>query len=311
MVGHRFAFFSPRQIEMLRDRVLELLQSQGVKLDPHPAMFQALTAAGANVDTGSGMVRFPKPVMERLLEQAPRKFSLGARLPEAVLDLPRPDGTFYARTNTGGHGWIEPDTHAYRKVTSDDLARWARLVTALPEISFMAFLFCSDVPVQTADIHGLSVLLKNTPKHAWVQPYSAGSVEYLIRLGEAAAGGRSALAKNPVLSMIACSLSPKAFKHMDLEIIYHSARASLPIQACSLPGAGGTGPATTAGVILQASAEILAMLAMAQAVAPGTPVVACPIIFSTDMRTGRSLQSSVEALTTGRDRIPRFPTVKA
>jgi trimethylamine---corrinoid protein Co-methyltransferase len=45
-----------------------------------------------------------------------------------------------------------------------------------------------------------------------------------------------------------------------------------------------------------AAAEILAMLGMAQAVQPGTPVVACPIIFSTDMRTGRSLQSSVEAM---------------
>ena len=35
---------------------------------------------------------------------------------------------------------------------------------------------------------------------------------------------------------------------------------------------------------------------MAQVVNPGAPVVACPIIFSTDMRTGRSLQSSVEAI---------------
>jgi len=38
------------------------------------------------------------------------------------------------------------------------------------------------------------------------------------------------------------------------------------------------------------------MAAMAQAVKPGSPVVACPIIFSTDMRTGRSLQSSVESM---------------
>lgn len=295
MVGHTFSFFTSSQIEMLRDKVLELLQTQGVKLDPHPQMFKALADAGANVDTGGGMVRFPKPVMERLLKQAPKKFSLGARQPDAILELPRPDGTFYARTNTGGHGWIEPDTQNYRKVTSADLTAWARLVTELSEISFIAFLFCNDVPVQTADVHGLSTLLKNTPKHAWVQPYSTGSVEYLIRLGEAAAGGKSALAKNPVISMIACSLAPKAFKQMDLEIIYQSAKASLPIQACSLPGAGGTAPATTAGVILLASAEILAMLAMAQAVAAGTPVVACPIIFSTDMLTGRSLQSSVEA----------------
>ena len=71
MVGHNFSFFTSSQIEMLRDKVLELLQTQGVKLDPHPQMFKALADAGANVDTGGGMVRFPKPVMERLLKQAP------------------------------------------------------------------------------------------------------------------------------------------------------------------------------------------------------------------------------------------------
>ena len=68
------------------------------------------------------------------------------------------------------------------------------------------------------------------------------------------------------------------------------------MQACSLPGAGGTSPATMAGTALLTVAELLAMTAMAQAVRPGAPVVACPIIFSTDMRTGRSMQSSVEAM---------------
>jgi trimethylamine--corrinoid protein Co-methyltransferase len=56
---------------------------------------------------------------------------------------------------------------------------------------------------------------------------------------------------------------------------------------------------TVPGVVILSTAEILAMVAMAQAVQPGTPVVACPIIFSTDMRSGRSLQSSAEAIKAG------------
>jgi trimethylamine:corrinoid methyltransferase-like protein len=96
--------------------------------------------------------------------------------------------------------------------------------------------------------------------------------------------------------MIVCSLTPRTFKLMDIEAILRSARAGIPIQACSLPGAGGTSPVTLPGTVLLAAAEIIAMAAMAQAVKPGAPVVACPIIFSTDMRTGRSLQSSVESM---------------
>lgn len=296
MIGTPFSYFSPAQVDLLRNKVFELLEVHGVKLDHHDEMFNLLARAGVKVDTSSGMVRFPRSAMERFLDQAPKSFVLGARAKGRRLQLSRPDGTFYTRTNTGAHGWIEPETNRYRKVTKDDLADWAKLINQLEEISFIPYLFCNDVPTQTADIHGLCVLLKNTDKHIWVQPYSTASVEYLIKLGEVVAGGASSLKANPVISMIACSLAPRAFKFMDIEIILQSARASLPIQACSLPGSGGTAPATLPGVIVLAAAEILAMLAMAQAVMPGTPVVACPIIFSTDMRTGRSLQSSVDAM---------------
>lgn len=296
MIGCKFSFFTDTQIDLLRNKVFELLENHGVKLDPHPVMFEALAAAGATVEESTAMVRFPRALVERFIEQAPKAFTLGARGKDKTLELPRPDGTFYTRTNTGAHGWIEPETNRYRKVTAKDLADWAKLVNRLENIHFMPYLFCNDVPSETADVHGLTTLLKNTDKHIWVQPYSAAAVAYLIRLAEAAAGGTAALKSNPVVSMIACSLSPRVFKHMDMEIILRSARASLPIHACSLPGAGGTAPATMPGVIVLAAAEILAILAMAQAVNSGTPVIACPIIFSTDMRTGRSLQSSVEAL---------------
>jgi len=296
MMGTPFSYFSAAQVDLLRNKVFELLEVHGVKLDQNDEMFNVLAGAGVKVDRSTGMVRFPRSAMERLLDQAPKSFVLGARTKERELQLPRPDGTFYTRTNTGAHGWIDPGTNRYRKVMKGDLADWAKLINQLNDINFIPYLFCNDVPTQTADIHGLCILLKNTDKHVWVQPYSAASVEYLIRLGEVVAGGASQLKANPVISMIACSLAPRAFKSMDIEIILQSARASLPIQACSLPGSGGTAPATLPGVIVLATAEILAMLAMAQAVMPGTPVVACPIIFSTDMRTGRSLQSSVEAM---------------
>ncbi|MEW5723621.1 MAG: trimethylamine methyltransferase family protein [Thermodesulfobacteriota bacterium] len=296
MIGSYFSFFSADQVGQLRDQVLDLLERHGVKLDEHPEMFKHLEEAGAEVDRGTHLVRFPRGLMEECLKQAPREFVLGARGERKILPLPRPDGTFYARPGTGAHGWLDPETGEYRKVGLNELTEWARLVNHLDEISFITFLFANDVPTATADLHGLRTLLVNTDKHAWVQPYSAASVEYLLKMAETVAGGAGELRSNPVVSLIACSLTPRSFKYMDLEIIFRSARAGVPLQVCSLPGAGGTAPATLPGVILLAAAEILAMLAMAQAVSPGTPVVACPIIFSTDMKTGRSLQSSVEAV---------------
>ena len=296
MINSNFFYLTPEERGMLREKVFVLLESYGVNLDPHPQMFKNLKNANLVIDEDNHNVKFPKSILEKLIENAPKSFVLGCQDRDNSLPLPRPDGTFYARSGTGAHGYIDPATGNYRKVTLEDLAQWATLINQLDEISFLPYLFANDAPAKTADVHALATLLKSTPKHIWVQPYSSESVEHLIALGAAAAGGRKALAANPVISMIACSLTPRSFKSMDIEIILEAAEAGIPIHACSLPGAGGTAPATIPGTVLLAVAEILAITAMAQVVNPGAPVVACPIIFSTDMRTGRSLQASVEAI---------------
>jgi trimethylamine:corrinoid methyltransferase-like protein len=296
MIHSNFFYLSTEERKMLREKVFKLLESHGIKLDPHPQMFNKLKKANLEIDEDNHSVKFPKPILEKLIEKSPKSFVLGYKNKDKSLRLPRPDGTFYARTGTGAHGYIDPETGNYRKVTLKDLAQWAHLINQLDEISFLPYLFANDAPAKTADVHALATLLKSTPKHIWVQPYSSESVEHLIALATAAAGGRKALSDNPIISMIACSLTPRSFKKMDIEIICEAAEAGIPIHACSLPGAGGTAPATIPGTVLLAVAEIMAITAMAQAVNPGAPVVACPIIFSTDMRTGRSLQSSVEAI---------------
>jgi trimethylamine:corrinoid methyltransferase-like protein len=296
LIDSNFLYLKPEQRKMLREKVFKLLESYGVRLDPHPQMFKILKTADLEVNEDQHSIKFPKSILEKLIEKAPKSFVLGYKDKDKSLPLPRPDGTFYARSGTGAHGYIDPETGKYRKVTLQDLAQWASLINQLDEISFLPYLFANDAPTKTADVHALATLLKSTPKHIWVQPYSSESVEHLIALGAAAAGGYKKLADNPVISMIACSLTPRSFKKMDIQIILGAARAGIPIHACSLPGAGGTAPATIPGTVLLAVAEILAITAMAQIVNPGTPVVACPIIFSTDMRTGRSLQASVEAI---------------
>jgi trimethylamine:corrinoid methyltransferase-like protein len=296
MISTNFSYLNAEQCKTMRKRVFQFLESYGVKLDPHPQMFKYLRDANLQIDEANGIIRFPSSILEELIKKAPKSFVLGSQSQDTSLPLPRPDGTFYARTATGAHGYIDAESGKYRKLTLEDLAQWANLANQLEEISFLPYLYADDAPAKTEDVHALATLLKSTPKHIWVQPYSSESVEHLIALGAAAAGGYQALTDNPVISIIACSLTPRCFKEMDIDIILEAAKAGIPIHACSLPGAGGTAPATIPGTVLLAVAEILAMTAMAQAVNPATPVVACPIIFSTDMRTGRSLQSSVEAI---------------
>jgi len=295
MLSSRVAFFSQDQLELMKTRVFELLENRGVKMD-HPEVLKLMDKAGATVDFDSKIVRFAKEFLKEQISQAPTKITLTGRNGENRVKIPRDDGTFYTRTNTGAQSWIDLESGKYRRITTSDVTDWARLADRLEQISICAFPVPGDVPTATPDVHALNLMLQNVEKHVWVQPYTRESVDYLINLAIAAAGGEQALRVNPLVSFITCSLTPLEFKCMDLDIILKCARNGIPLHACSLPGAGATAPITVPGVVLLSAAEILAMLAAAQVVQPGIPVIATPLIFSTDMMTGRSLQSSAESM---------------
>ena len=74
MVGSKFSFFSLEQINSLRDRVFDLLENHGVKLDPHPEMLRILANAGVKVDNETGIIKIPQPVMENFIN--PNRLSL-------------------------------------------------------------------------------------------------------------------------------------------------------------------------------------------------------------------------------------------
>ncbi len=295
MLSSRVAFFAQDQLELMKARVFELLEHRGVKMD-HPEVLKLMDKAGATVDFDSRIVRLSKEFLAEQISQAPKKITLAGRNGENSVEIPREDGTFHTRTNTGAQSWIDLESGKYRRITAADVIDWARLADRLDQISFCAFPVPGDVPTATPDVHALNLMLQNVEKHVWVQPYTKESVDYLIKLAVVAAGGEQALRANPLVSFITCSLTPLEFKCMDLDIILKCARKGIPLHACSLPGAGATAPITVPGVVLLSAAEILAMLAVAQVIQPGIPVIATPLIFSTDMMTGRSLQSSAESM---------------
>ena len=295
MLSSRVAFFSQDQLELMKARVFELLEHRGVKMD-HPEILKLMDKAGATVDFDSKIVRLAKVFLKEQISQAPTKITLMGRNEENRVEMPRDDGTFYTRTNTGAQSWIDLESGKYRRITASDVVDWARLADRLEQISICAFPVPSDVPTATPDVHALNLMLQNVKKHVWVQPYTRESVDYLINLAIVAAGGEQALRVSPLVSFITCSLTPLEFKCMDLDIILKCARNGIPLHACSLPGAGATAPITVPAVVLLSVAEILAVLAVAQVVQPGIPVIATPLIFSTDMMTGRSLQSSAESM---------------
>lgn len=290
-----FSFLTEGGIERLKGRILDLLESHGVVV-MHRQAHARLLQAGAKEGGAPHRLRFPREMVLEALTATPKTATLYGKRPDRDLHLPRADGGFIMRTGTGAHGFVDPATAKYRNMQVEDVATIAAVANHLDEVGFIAHPFVHGVPELTADIHAYAALTRRTDKHVWMQPYNKENVGFLLRLAAVAAGGERELRARPSASCIVCSFTPLEFKVMDIEAMIQCGRYGVPVHACSLPSAGGTGPITVPGMVLIAAAEIVAMVTMAHVLAPGTPVIGTPLMFTLDMRTGRSLQSCVESL---------------
>lgn len=290
-----FGFLSDDNIAEMKRRCFDLLSDYGVVVI-HPKATEALLRAGATPGSNANRLRLPKELVETALAEAPKEVSLYGKQSKFDIHLPRKDHGFIMRTGTGAHGYVDPATTKYRNLDLAAVRQMAAVGSGLDQIGFIAHPFVAGVPEVTADLHSYAMMVSHTDKHCWLQPYGKENVEYLMRTAAIAAGGEDQLRARPHTSVITCSFSPLEFKFMDTEVIIQAGKYRMPLHACSLPSAGGTAPLTTAGMVLMASAEILAMVTLAHVLAPGTPVIATPLMFTLDMKTGSALQSCPESI---------------
>ena len=291
----RFGFLSPDEVAFLKERVTQLLSEYGVVI-LHPGAREAFLKAGAKEGRDANRLRFPRELIAEAMAATPRTARLGGKQPRFDIDLPRPDGGFIMRTGTGAHGYVNPRDTVYRNMDLDAVTEIAAVANTLDEVGFIAHPFVHGVPEKTADIHSFGRLIAHTSKHVWMQPYQWENVEYLMKIAAIAAGGEDALRANPITSVITCSFTPLEFKYMDTHVIIEAGKYGVPLHACSLPSSGGTAPLSVPSMAIMAAAEIVGMTVMAHLLAPGVPVIATPLMFTLDMRTGSALQACVESL---------------
>ncbi len=281
------------EVSSLYEKCVAILSGYGVKVDHGPAL-ALLRAAGADVDLGTRMVRFPAEVIEEALRLAPRGFTAKGADARRDLPLPHPGGSFYTSSCIQSMLYLDPDTGTFRDNTEERFAEWCRLIEALPNIDACAIQTPMDVPPATADIHALNVQLQNTSKPLNVLAYCRESVPYLFELMLVRAGSEAALRERPLLWFDPTSLSPLVYKDMDLDTIILCCKHGVPVAPCSLVLGGGTGPITPAGAALLVGVEVLAMIVMTQLLAPGHPVLASGYNSTLDMATGNANIGSVE-----------------
>lgn len=277
-------------LQKIHEQSLEVLETVGMNVN-HKKSLEVLGEAGARID---GMrVRLPKSVVEEALKLVPSRIVYGARIPERDL-VAEPGGEFHTRPMTGGEGYIDLETREWRKVLTRDLVEWTTLADGLEHVDYVTSIYPDDMNLDTRDVHILRLLLQHSVKHVEVQPYTGVGVGYMVEMIKAVQGGSEEVKKRPLLSVLTSALAPLQLLPYALDILFTVGPLHIPIELNTMPIAGATSPMTIAGTLLQANAEMLMGITIAQSAFPGMPLMYAARNLIMDSWTGLGLMGRVE-----------------
>lgn len=278
-------------VEKVLAEAFELIQNPGVKVAPIAA--DLLRAAGARV--ADGIAHIPEPVVRRALASAPKEFSLYTRDGQPTVHYGKDSVQFDPGSSC--LNILDPQSGLPRLAQAEDLAALVQLTESLPEYEAQATaMVCHDIPPEIGDFYRLLVVLWHSNKPVVTGAFSAPTLQAMLDLLAADAGGREALKQKPRAVFDVCPSPPLNWGAFASENIVQLARAGVPAEMVSMPLSGATAPVTLIGSVVQHAAESLSGLAIHQLAAPGAPIVwgGAPAIF--DMSSGGTPMGAIETV---------------
>ncbi len=281
------------QLDQLQSATLEILDQAGIHC-PSDTALNIFAEHGAVVDFTRQMVKLPSSIVMEAMSHAPRFYTMGARNPAYDLTL---DGTrMFCATDGCGVETIDFASRERRRSKKEDVASMARICDALTAIGFYwPIVSAQDFP-KTAPLHELDASFNNTVKHVQSETIMGEwTAHYAIEMVDVIAGDEQSRRARPPLSLLVCSIAPLAQDKDGLESALLFAQAGLPVGFMSMANTGSTAPATLAGTLVTADAEIVSAMVLVQMAFPGTPVFHSMMPGIMHPRTGDYLSSTLES----------------
>jgi len=273
------------QLETIIQASFQVLETQGMRfLDPVGR--KIMRDAGADVDEATRMVRFDRDLVTAKLTLAPSEFGLRARNPAHNLKVGANNILF---SSVGGPAFCSDLDNGRRPGTYNEMCDFLRLVQSLNIVhqegggAFEAM----DLPAETRHLDlylaQIRLLDKNWQSYALGGERTADSIEMACI---ALRTDRAGLAKEPALLGVINTNSPMQLDIPMTEAIMELAGAGQVSCITPFTLAGSMSPATLAGTLAQQTAEVLAVVTLAQVVNPGAPVMYGSFASNVDMRSG-------------------------
>ena len=270
---------SPDQVEHIHRTSMRVLARVGVDFPSEEAL-SVFERRG--VKTEGSRVYLSETQLLDALKTAPDTFTLHARNPERT--VPVGSGPVVLAPGYGAPFLVDAEG---RKCvpTVEDYHRLTRLADALPhqDVSGHLLVEPGDVSAETAHVHMLYAHMIHSDKPfigSVAGELGARHTMDMVRIlfGE--------VSDQAVTLGVISSLSPLKYSPDMLDALIIYAQHRQPLLIANLAMAGTTAPITLAGLLAMQNAELLAGIALAQLISPGTPVIYGTTSTNIDMRTG-------------------------
>jgi trimethylamine--corrinoid protein Co-methyltransferase len=267
--SYRLRILSDEQLKQLKAATLEILEETGIHCPSEKAL-NIYAEHGAQVDFESQVVKLPPGVVLDSLSRAPRFYTMGARL--ASFDLKLDGTTFYCATDGSGTQTIDFETRRQRPSVKEDVAKMARVADYLSSIGFYwPIVSAQDYP-NTAPLHELDASFNNVVKHVQTETVvDEPTARYAVEMAKVIARDEATMRERPPLSSLICTIAPLGQDVGGTESALVFAEAGLPVGFMSMANTSSTAPATIAGTVAVADAEMVSAMVLIQMAYPGAP----------------------------------------
>ena len=276
---------SEDQSQMLIESALDVLQDTGMRFLEGESR-KLLKSAGAQVEEAEQLVRFDRHMVREYLALAPSTFDLRARNPERNLII---GGNRMVFASIGGPAFCSDLDRGRRPGTYQELCDYLRLVQSLDVLHqegggpFEPM----DLPPESRHLDLYLAQMTLLDKNAQAYPLGrARTLDCLEMTALALGTDRDGLLEQPAVLGIINTNSPRQLDSAMTEAVLELAASG---QVCCITPftlAGSMSPATLAGTLVQQTAEVLAVVTLAQAVRPGAPVMYGHFASNVDMQSG-------------------------
>jgi trimethylamine--corrinoid protein Co-methyltransferase len=171
-----------------------------------------------------------------------------------------------------------------------------RLIDALDGIGlYWHMVEAGDREETTANyVDYLCALFRNFSKHVQDPISHADQAPWLLEVLQVIFGDRETIRRKHPLSFLICPQSPLIIEADYTDAYLALAGWDIPVAIMPMPLRGATAPGSLISTAVVGNCEVLAMLCLVQAAAPGTPVLYAPALATIDPRSARYSGGAIE-----------------